>query len=299
MNTNPLANPVATKSAKPAGPLTARSRRRRLIILLGFSLPIFVGILLTPPIAQNLNYHDFADQRPILGIPHMWNVMSNLPFAVIGVMGCWWLFRQRDLSKIFVERWELAAYLVFFIGEFLTCFGSAYYHADPNNHTLVWDRLVFSLLLTSFFTIVVTEFVSKRAGRIMLAPMVLLGLYSVWHWYASELAGQGDLRVYIVVQFYPVIAIPFIIWMFPSRYGQSRPFLLLWALFGLAKICELLDAPIYELSGFWSGHTFKHLIAAATTYCVLYALRRRNATPSWERANPGSGSLAQPSGETR
>ena len=288
------------KSAKPASSrLTARSRRRRLIILLGFSLPIFVGVLLTPPIPQDLKYHDFADQRSILGIPHMWNVMSNLPFAVIGALGCWWLLGQKDLSKIFAERWELAAYLVFFVGEFLTCFGSAYYHADPNNHTLVWDRLAFSLLLTSFFAIVITEFVSRRAGKIMLAPMVLLGLYSVWHWYASELAGEGDLRVYIVVQFYPVIAIPFIIWMFPSRYGQSRPFLMLWALFGMAKICELLDAPIYELSGFWSGHTFKHLIAAAATYCVLYGLRQRHATSSMEQANPVSGSLAQPSGEVR
>ncbi len=287
------------KSTKPAGPLTARNRRRRLIILLGFSLPIFVGILLTPPIPQNAEYHDFADQRPILGVPHMWNVMSNLPFAVIGAWGCWWLLDRRDLSKIFAERWERVAYLVFFAGEFLTCFGSAYYHANPNNHTLVWDRLVFSLLLTSFFTIVITEFVSRRAGRIMLAPMVLLGLYSVLRWYGSELAGEGDLRVYLVVQFYPVIAIPFIIWMFPSHYGQSRPFLMLWALFGLAKICEVLDAPIYELSGFWSGHTFKHLIAAAATYCVLYALRRRNATSLWERANPVLGPLVQPSGEVR
>ena len=36
--------------------------------------------------------------------------------------------------------------------------------------------------------------------------------------------------------------------------------------------------------------------AAVATYCVLYALRRRNATPSWERANPVSGPLVQPSG---
>ena len=268
------------KLAESTGELSASNRRWRLIIFLGFSLPIFVGILLTPPIPQNLEYHDFADQRQILGIPHMWNVMSNLPFAVIGVLGCWWLLRQRDLSKIFAERWELAAYLVFFVGEFLTCFGSAYYHANPNNHTLVCDRLVFSLLLTSFFTIVITEFVSKRAARIMLAPMVLLGLYSVLHWYGSELAGEGDLRLYLLVQFYPVLAIPLIIWMFPSCYGQSRPFFMLWVLFGLAKICELLDAPIYELSGFWSGHTFKHLIAAAASYCVLYALRHRPATSS-------------------
>ena len=82
------------KLAESTGELSASNRRWRLIIFLGFSLPIFVGILLTPPIPQNLEYHDFADQRQILGIPHMWNVMSNLPFAVIGVLGCWWLLRQ-------------------------------------------------------------------------------------------------------------------------------------------------------------------------------------------------------------
>ena len=193
--------------------------------------------------------------------------------------------------------------MVFFAGEVLTCFGPAYYHANPNNHTLVWDRLAFSLLLTSFFTIVITEFVSQRAGRIMLAPMVLLGLYSVLLWHAGEATGQGDLRVYILVQFYPVIAIPFIIWMFPSRYGQNRPFLLLWALFVLAKICELLDAPIYEFSGFWSGHTFKHLIAGVATCCLLYALRHRPATSSLEKAGwisgAASGRLLKPSTETR
>ena len=277
------------KSAKSAGRLFARSGRRRLIILLGLSLPIFIGILLTPPIPQDLGYHDFADQRPIWGIPHMWNVVSNLPFAVIGAWGCWWLLRRKGLSKTFAEPWDRAAYLVFFIGEFLTCLGSAYYHANPNNDTLVWDRLAFSLLLTSFFAIVVTEFVSKRAGRIMLAPMVLLGLFSVLYWYTSESAGQGDLRVYLVVQFYPVIAIPFILWMFPSHYGQRRPFFLLWTLFVLAKICELLDAPIYELSGFWSGHTFKHLIAGVATCCLLYALRHRHAASLLEWTKEVSG----------
>ena len=52
-------------------------------------------------------------------------------------------------------------------------------------------------------------------------------------------------------------------------------FLLTWALYGVAKICELFDRPIYELTCVWSGHTIKHFIAAAATACVLYALLRR------------------------
>ena len=115
--------------------LSAESRRRRLAIVLGSSLLIFASIVLTQPIPQDPAYHNFADQRHVLGIPHMWNAVSNLPFAVIGAWFCWWLFGARGRSKAFAEPWERAACFVFFFGEFLTCFGSAYYHADPNNHT--------------------------------------------------------------------------------------------------------------------------------------------------------------------
>jgi hypothetical protein len=35
--------------------------------------------LLLPPISQDQSYHQFADQRTILGIPNFWNVVSNFP----------------------------------------------------------------------------------------------------------------------------------------------------------------------------------------------------------------------------
>ena len=241
---------------------------------------MIAGVLLSPAIPQPVEYHDFADQRPFFGIPHFWNVVSNLPFAVIGLVGCIWLVRGRGRKSAFNEPWERLAYFTFFFGEFLTCWGSAYYHAAPSNETLVSDRLVFSLLLTSFFVIVMTEFVNGRVGRALLAPMVLLGLFSVLWWHATELAGRGDLRFYLLVQFYPVAAIPIIIVLFRSRYTLSGMFLLTWVLYGVAKICEVLDRPTYELTGLWSGHTFKHFIAAAATACVLYALRRRTVRPT-------------------
>ena len=237
--------------------------------------PLLAWILFSPPIPQSVEYHDFADQRTFGGIPHFWNVVSNLPFAVIGLAGCAWLVRGSTRISAFREPCERRAYFTFFFGEFLTCFGSAYYHAAPDNSTLVWDRLVFSLLLTSFFTIITTEFVDQRVGRALLAPMVLTGLFSVLWWHWTELAEQGDLRFYIVVQFYPVLVVPFIIALFRSHYTLGWMFFLSWALYGVAKICEVLDRPLYELTGLWSGHTFKHFIAAASTACVLYALQRR------------------------
>ncbi len=130
--------------------LSAESRRRRLAIVLGSSLLIFASIVLTQPIPQDPAYHNFADQRHLLGIPHMWNAVSNLPFAVTGAWGCWWLFGARGRSKAFAEPWERTACFVFFLGEFLTCFGSGYYHADPNNQPhLAYSKLPSTCLLAT------------------------------------------------------------------------------------------------------------------------------------------------------
>ena len=270
--------------------------RWRLAAVLGLSVPIFVWVVFLAPVAQDLTYHEFADQRWLYGVPHFWNVVSNLPFAVIGLLGCRSLIRAGRMSPAFVEPSERVAYFVFFAGEFLTCFGSGYYHAGPTNETLVWDRLVFSLMLTSIFAIVVTEFVSRRGGRFILAPMVLLGLSSVLYWAWSELLGQGDLRFYFLVQFYPMLAIPFILLLFRSHYTHARGFWLMWALYAAAKVAEFYDGPILEWTGFWSGHTVKHLVAAGASCVPLYSLehRTRSAGPREFRDSSMTGWKARP-----
>jgi len=235
--------------------------------LVAASLPMLIWVARMPPLPQPTEYHDFADQRVLLGLPHFWNVVSNLPFAVIGAAGLWWLLRRPGAAVL--------AYAVFFGGELLTCFGSGYYHAGPTNDTLVWDRLVFSLMLTSAFTIVIAEFVSVRAGRLLLWPAVLLGVYSVLYWARTESAGHGDLRLYCAVQFYPMLALPFVMLLFRSRYTHAWTFALMWAMYAVAKAAELDDVPIYEWTGVWSGHTVKHLVAAFASYLPLYGLQHR------------------------
>ena len=62
---------------------------RRVFALLILMLASLVGLILLPPMFQNQNYHDFADQRTLFGIPHFWNVVSNIPFIGIGAAGLW------------------------------------------------------------------------------------------------------------------------------------------------------------------------------------------------------------------
>ncbi len=92
------------------------------------------ALLPLPPLLQDQNYHQFADQRELFGIPNFWNVVSNLPFIVVGVAG---LLRFRRDATTFV----------LFTGLFLTGFGSSYYHLNPNDSTLFWDRLPMTLCL--------------------------------------------------------------------------------------------------------------------------------------------------------
>src|SRR5215469_8177801 len=159
------------------------------LVFFGLMAISLVALLLLPPIPQDPGYHQFADQRTILGIPNFWNVVSNLPFLAVGAAG---LRRYRDNP----------ATLVFFFGVFLTGIGSSYYHWDPNDDTLFWDRLPMTLSFVAILALVVEERVSARGGAILLWPGLVVGLFSLllWRW-------TGDLRLCFWVQFFPALAI--------------------------------------------------------------------------------------------
>ena len=109
----------------------AHSRVRAALVLGPAVVIAFLGLIGFAQLPQDPVYHQFADRRVIYGVPHFWNVVSNVPFAVVGLLGCWWIVRHGRTSPAFDESYERVAYLVFFAGEFLICFGSGYYHSGP------------------------------------------------------------------------------------------------------------------------------------------------------------------------
>lgn len=46
-----------------------------------------VVVAMLRPIPQPLSYHNFADTRRLLGIPRAFDVLSNLPFLIVGLLG--------------------------------------------------------------------------------------------------------------------------------------------------------------------------------------------------------------------
>jgi hypothetical protein len=230
-----------------------------------------------PRIPQPQSYHSFADQRSLFGIPNFGDVASNLPFAVIGVLGIAFLLRSGTdpSSGRFLDSRERWPYLVAFVGLLLTAIGSSYYHLHPNNARLVCDRLPMTVVFMSIVAAMIAERVQLRAGLLLLPLFLIAGVASVLQWYASELHGAGDLRFYAAVQAYSALVL-LIILPFPARYSRGSDLAIIVGFYVLAKVLELLDKPIFFHTGqLVSGHTLKHLAAAAAGYWLLRMLQKR------------------------
>lgn len=239
-------------------------------------LAVVAFFVLVPAIPQDPAYHQFADSRVVFGIPNFWNVVSNLPFLLVGWWGMSLVFRHGN--AVCAAGLELA-YLVFFAGIFLTAIGSSYYHLHPSSETLVWDRFPMTIGFAGLFSIILGEFVSPRIGRAMLIPLLITGALSVEYWAFTEGRGAGDLRPYVVFQFLPMLLIPLIIAFRKPVVGDPRFYWFMLLFYLLAKAAEFLDAGIFRAGGMISGHSLKHVLAAIAAACLLYGIARRRVLP--------------------
>lgn len=235
----------------------------RLAILLGLAALSLAALPLLPPIPQDQSYHRFADGRALSGIPNFWNVVSNIPFFLIGAAG---LRLRGPVSQ-----------RVIFLGIFLTGAGSATYHWSPSDATLIWDRLPITLGFMAILANLIEERVSEKAGALLLWPLLALGVVSLLVWRAT-----GDLRLYGWVQFFPILALLLLLWLFPPKYTGAASWLVATALYAAGKFFEYFDAPILSAGHLVSGHTLKHLFAAAACFVILrnFQTRRRAISKS-------------------
>jgi len=250
------------------------SRRAGRIILLLLLLVFSVAFFFVPRIPQPASYHDFADHRSWLGIPNFGNVVSNLPFAVFGLAGLIFLLGSTAKEK-FLESRERWPYVLFFLGMFLTAFGSGYYHTHPGNSTLLWDRLPMTIAFTGLIAALLAERISVNAGFYSLVPLLLVGASSPIQWYLSELHGQGELRFYAAVQFGAVLSLPLFLILFQPRYTRSYDLAIVAGFYLLAKLFETFDHQIFAKGHLVSGHTLKHLAASFSGLWILRMLLLR------------------------
>jgi hypothetical protein len=263
-----------------------KSQRTSVTLLLILTAAVALIFFLLPRIPQPEAYHQFADRRSLLGVPNFGDVASNLPFAVIGAWGLIFLLRpgSNQITGRFLEQGERWPYRFVFVGLLLTAFGSSYYHLSPNDSRLVWDRLPMTIAFMSMVAAIIAERISLRAGLWLLPILILVGMSSVLQWYTSELRGSGDLRFYAALQVYSALVLLLALFL-PRRYTRGSDLAIVVAFYALAKVLETFDRPIFAAAHIVSGHTLKHLAAAAAGYCILRMLQKRRplvlpSTPS-------------------
>ena len=244
-------------------------------------LPLFITLLLATialcygPVAQLQNYHDFADQHTLFGIPHGGDVLSNFGFALVALWGWRHLAPARSHPAL-AAGW--AGYQLFLIGILLTAFGSTWYHLDPDNARLVWDRLPITLACGGLLAGVWGD-ARQRNSLGLAAGLALAGMASVAWWYYTELAGSGDLRPYLLLQVLPILLIPLLQWMHGAPRAERWAFSGALLLYVFAKFAEINDHQIAAVLGGPTGHTLKHLLATAAAALVAVSLVQRVQAP--------------------
>ena len=243
-------------------PIISSSQKWLISIL--FLILFIAVIVFTAPIPQDPNYHLLVNKRYRFGIPNFADVISNLPFTIIGLMGLFLCANSQHKTSI--------SWITFFTGLIFVAMGSSYYHLNPNNQTLVWDRLPMMISFMALFAALLVENIPACKEKTVLPVTTFLGLFSVIYWHYSN-----DLRFYGFMQFAPLASIPAILYLYKGQYTHR-----IYLMYGLlcyifAKIFEMADKLVFDLSGeLFSGHTIKHLFAAASTYCVYLMLKKRH-----------------------
>lgn len=229
-------------------------------ICIGITVIAIVGVFCFSRVPQNPKYHEFADPITMFGVPNFWNVISNLPFILVGAFGFYKLRHHRGFLRVL--GYTISS------GIILTGLGSSYYHWAPSNDSLVWDRLPMTIVFMSFFTLIIADRVGERVGKFALVPLLALGIFSVWYWIHTESLGRGDLRLYGLIQFYPILIIPIMVYLFPGKPIHKQ---LVWilSLYILAKLFEHFDVQVFSLLEWISGHSIKHVVAAGATWFIL------------------------------
>ncbi|MDQ2077889.1 hypothetical protein [Marinimicrobium sp. ABcell2] len=247
-------------------------------VVAGLAALLILAAAAVPPIQQPADYNIWADQRQFLGIPHIGDVLTNLAFLWVGIVGLRALWEGQCQCAI---RGERLAWLLFFTGIILTGFGSAYYHWEPNNFRLVWDRVPMALAFMALFSAVLIERINHTLGLRLLPVLIALAWASVGYWYWTYLQGQDNLAPYLLVQLGPMILIPIILLLFPARYDRGGDYVIALAIYLSAVAAEHLDEPIFQLTGqFISGHNLKHLLAAFAAYWLMRMLQKRKPIES-------------------
>ncbi len=240
----------------------------REIIIAVLILGSLVALLLIDPISQDLNYHNFADKRKILGISNFFDVVSNLPFLFVAISGLFFVYKNKTQTpSINISL----AWIIFLLSILFVAIGSSYYHLNPTNETLTWDRLPMAIGFMAIFALVLADYIHPKIESWLLIPMCILGIFSVYYWHQTD-----DLRLYAWVQFCTLSILALVLFLYRPNTFRTKYLVYAFIFYALSKITEYFDPQIFHYSQhIISGHSIKHILAAVGVYYFYQVLVHR------------------------
>lgn len=264
-------------SRRPARARIGRSCAE-LALLLAVIVLATLAILL-PPLQLPAGYHDFADQRRLLGLPNALNLLSNLAFLLVGVRG-WRRLQRLQPGSIGMAQRELCN--LFFGGLAMVAVCSAIYHAVPGDAGLGIDRLGMCLAFASLLGLAAVDRISVRAG-LALALLVAVAAPAA----ALVAVASGSMTPWVVLQAGGLLVLLGLAALRPQPQALGIPLLAVLGLYSLARALEIADASVFAWTqGLVSGHTLKHLAAALAAWPVIHALQRASVHAPTPEAEP-------------
>lgn len=253
-------------------------------LLLGALLALLLVAVSGPAVTQSAHHHDFADQRVWGGIPCALDVLSNLPFALWGLVGLGCLALQSGFASPPVANVQRRLAALFFGGLIITTGASAWYHWQPDDTGLAVDRLGMVFAFAGLMGLAAADRVSQRAGMALGGAVMLLGPLSIWAWVVS-----ANVLPWAVVQFGGMAMVLYFACLKPLPGALAVRWGLVLAIYAAAKLLEMADAWVYMSSaGIISGHSLKHVVASCAAWPVLAAIMQTSKI----RAESGSPSRA-------
>lgn len=229
----------------------------RVAIVSGLAAIAVVVVALTTEIVRGPGFHEYADTRTWLGIPHAGDVLSNVAFLIVAVWGA---------RHAYVPMGRHVCAGVAAIGV-----GSTIYHLAPGDLSLAFDWAPIALTLGMLSAAVIHDRGGPGKIAFVLAPVFAVGAV-VW-WLATGGTHGGNMAPYVAVQAACIALPPLVAVLAPGSVRTGWLFAGL-AGFALARVLAGYDRALLDAIGI-SGHSCKHIAAAQAAACALRALMRR------------------------